>query len=136
MKRYRFLKSEDIEDAINRLGNAFLAAKNGRDVDRIIYGLLTSDERLKIGRRILVAEFIREGMTFKEISKHLKVGKNTIQHVYKLLDRDEGWINLIEKRNDLVNKEYKKKKYIKKGGSNLIFKPKVYSRFSKKEVKR
>ena len=136
MKRYRFLKPEDIKDAINRLGNAFLVAENGKDVDRIIYGLLTPDERLKIGRRILVAEFIRDGATFEEICKHLKVGKNTIQHVSDLLNHDEGWINLIEKRNELVNKEYKKKKYIKRGGSTLIFKPKVYSGFSKKDVKR
>ena len=64
MRRYKFLQKEDLFEALNRLRDAFLAAKDGNEVEEIINGLLTQDEKLKIGRRILVAEYIKDGMGF------------------------------------------------------------------------
>lgn len=136
MRRYRFLEKEDIYEALNRLRNAFLAARDGTEVEMIINGLLTSDERLKIGRRIIVAEYLREGFTVEEIIRLLKVGKNTIQHVSRLLDQNQDWFDLIERRNEMVEKKYKSKKYKTSGGSKMVFKTREYSGFSRKNVKR
>ena len=46
MRRYRFLEKEEIFDALNKLRNAFLAARDGDEVEEIINGLLTFDEKM------------------------------------------------------------------------------------------
>ena len=53
MKRYTFLTKDDTYEALMRLRDAFLAAKNGKEVGEIINGLLSEDEKIKIGRRII-----------------------------------------------------------------------------------
>ena len=136
MRRYRFLDKADIYEALNRLRDSFLAAKNGGEVQEIINSLLTSDERLKIGRRVIIAESLHSGLTIDEISKLLKVGKNTILHVSRLLDQHPKGFELIERRRKIVEKSYKNTAYKKMGGSGMFFKRKVYSGFTRKDVTR
>lgn len=136
MRRYKFLQKEDIYTALNRLRDAFLAAENGTEVEEIINGLLTQDEKLKIGRRILIAEYLKDGIKFEDIVKELKVGKNTIMSVMKSLDEHSNFINLINKRTKKVEKEYSRKKYTLTGGSTLINKRKEYTGFKRKDVRR
>lgn len=136
MRRYKFLTKDDIYDAFNRLRDAFLAAKNGIEVEDIINGLLTQDEKLKIGRRILVAEYLKDGLGLDEISKALKVGKNTIMSVARKLDENSTFLELIRERKKKVEKEYSKKKYSFIGGPKLIFKKREYTGFKRKDVTR
>ncbi len=136
MRRYRFLQKEDIYEALNKVRNAFLAAKNGTEVEEIINGLLTQDEKIKIGRRVLVAEYINSGISFDEISRILKVGRNTIASVMKNLDEHPTSFTLIEQRRKKVDKEYDKNKYIAIGGSNLVLKRKEYTGYKRKDVGR
>ena len=135
-RRYRFLTKENVYEALNRLRDAFLAAKDGDEVNKIINGLLTHDERLKIGRRILIAESIKLGMSIHAIAKELKVGKNTVLSVMRSLDEDPTYLDLISERIKKVEKEYQGKKYREVGGSTLIFKKKEYTGFKRKDVKR
>ncbi len=136
MNRYNFLKDEEIYDAFNKLRNAFLAAKNGVEVEKILNGLLTNDEKIKIGRRILIAEYVASGIGIDEISSRLNVGKNTISKVSKALNDDFEWFSLIERRRMVVEKEYKKHSYREVGGSLLVHKGKEYTGFKRKNVKR
>ncbi|MBI2621325.1 MAG: hypothetical protein HYW63_01600 [Candidatus Levybacteria bacterium] len=136
MRRYKFLEKEAIYEALNRLRDSFLAATDGNEVEEIINGLLTLDERLKIGRRILIAEYISSGVGIDEISRELKVGKNTIVHVMRLMDARPDCYNLIRRRGLLVEKEYRNKRYSKTGGSQLVFKRNEYTGFNRKDVKR
>lgn len=136
MRRYKFLTKDDIYDAFNRLRDAFLAAKNGEEVEEIIKGLLTHDEKLKIGRRILVAQCLREGMGIDEIAKDLKVGKNTIMNVAKKLDENSLFLDLIDKRKKKVEDDYKRKRYRFVGGAKLVFKKREYTGFKRKDVSR
>ncbi|MBI4097142.1 MAG: hypothetical protein HY428_01885 [Candidatus Levybacteria bacterium] len=136
MRRYKFLQKEDIYTALNRSRDAFLAAKNGTEVEEIINGLLTHDERLKIGRRILIAQYLTAGIKFEDIAKQLKVGRNTIVSVMKSLDEHGDFLDLINKRAQKVEKEYEKRKYNLIGGSKLIHKRKEYSGFRRKDVER
>ncbi len=136
MRRYRFLQKTEIFEALNRLRDAFLAAKNGEEVEAIINGLLTYDEKMKLGRRILVARLVKEGLGFDKITQILKVGKNTIVSVIRNLDQHPVCYDLIEKRRQKVEREYKGKKVKTIGASNLIFKKKVYTGFTRKNVKR
>ena len=52
MRRYVFLREKDIFEALNKVRDAFLAAKDGNEVNKIIDGLLTYDEKLKICRKL------------------------------------------------------------------------------------
>lgn len=136
MRRYQFLSKENIYEALNRLRDAFLAAKDGNEVNQIINGLLTHDEKVKIGRRIIIAEWIESGMTIEEIARNLKVGKSTILSVMRNLDLDATFYKLIKTRTKKVTKEYADKKFKEVGGATLIFKKKQYTGFKRKDVSR
>ena len=136
MRRYKFLTRENVYDALNKLRAAFLAAKDGKDVEEIINGLLTSDEKLKLGKRILVAQAIQDHLTYKEIMETYKVGKQTVATVGKKLRTNSECYELIGIRENKVNTEYKKKAHQGAGGSKKIFKTKVYMGFKRKDVNR
>lgn len=136
MRRYKFLDKEDIYDALNRLRDAFLAAKNGAEVEEIINGILTTDERLKIGRRIIIAECIRSGMGIDEIVDTLKTGKSTIMYVVRKLDQNPNFMDLILARQKKVEGEYTKKRYRLVGSSYQVFKKKEYTGFRRRDVER
>lgn len=136
MRRYKFLTKDDVYEAFNRLRDAFLAAKNGEEVEEIIKGLLTHDEKLKIGRRIIIAEYLKDGIGIDEIAKTLKVGKNTIMTVSKKLDENSLFLDLISERRKKVESDYNRKKYRFVGGPKLVFKKKEYTGFKRKDVER
>ncbi len=136
MRRYKRLDQRDVFEAFNELRNAFLAAKDGDEVDIITDGLLTYDEKLKIGRRILIAGWLISGFGIEEIARQLKVGKNTIMHVTRRLEKHQECFELIKRRSKLVEKEYDSKKHRSAGGSQLVFKRKEYTGFRRKNVKR
>ncbi len=136
MRRYKFLKREEVYEALNRLRDAFLAAKNGDEVEQIIKGLLTRDERLKIGRRVLISEYLNADFTIDQIARELKVGKTTILAVLKNSEEFPMCYELLKKRRANVNKTYLNKKYRTAGSSTLVFKKKEYTGFKRKDVKR
>lgn len=136
MRRYRFLTQRDIFEALNRLRDAFLAAKDGSEVDEIISALLTAEEKLQLGRRILVAECLKENLTILEICNLLKVGKGTVQSVARQIEKQPRGFELIEERSKKVEKEYKKKQYGEVGDSKLVFKKKVYTGIRRKDIER
>lgn len=136
MRRYHFLKQEDIFEAFNKVRDAFLAAKDGDEVNKIIDGILTHDEKLKVGRRILIARHLTSGLTTDAIARQLKVGKNTVMHVSRRIEEHKDCFDLIERRTKAVRKEYESKKYQSVGGSQMIHKRKEYTGFKRKHVKR
>lgn len=136
MRRYRFLNKDDIFQTLNRLRDAFLAARDGNEVEKIINGILTRDERLKIGRRILIAEYIKDGARFQDITRDLKVGKNTIAEITRCLENHPECFDIIAKRRQKVDTAYANRKYRSVGGSKLIFKKKEYTGFKRKDVQR
>lgn len=98
MRRYEFLLKEEVFEALNGVRDALLAARDGNDVEDIMKGILTFDERMKIGRRILIAEYLLAGVPFHEITRMLKVGKTTIGFVSKNLDEYTKCFELIKSR--------------------------------------
>lgn len=136
MRRYRFLKQKDVYDALDKLRSSFLAAEDGNEVDDIINAILTQDERVKIGRRIIIAQLLKDGQTFDYIRQLLKVGKNTIAHVEKKLSLNSKGFSLINKRGKKIESSYEQKAYRKSGGSKLVYKRKEYTGFTRKDVKR
>lgn len=135
-RRYQFLPKDFVYSALNKLRSAFLAAKDGNDVEEIIRGVLTYDERLKIGRRIEIAGMLELGKPYLEIAKDLKVGLTTISAVDKLVKDHPRCYELIKKRGEKVEREYRSKAYESTGGSKMIFKGKRYTGFKRKDVSR
>ncbi len=134
--RYKFLSKESVYEALNKLRAALLAAKDGEEVETIINGVLSFDERIKIGRRIQVAQMIIDGCGHDEIKKNLKVGSSTIMLVSKNLNKYPECFEYIKKREDKVRSEYAKKAYKQSGGPKLVFKKTKYTGFKRKDVKR
>lgn len=136
MRRYKFLQEKQVFEAFNKVRDAFLAAKDGNEVDKVINGLLTHDEKLKIGRRILIAQLLLSNTSINEIIRILKVGRNTVMHVSRRLEKYEDCFALIENRSEKVEKTYNSRRYRTEGGSKKIFKTKIYTGFRKTDVKR
>jgi TrpR family transcriptional regulator, trp operon repressor len=135
-RRYEFLTDKEFIEAWNRLKDAFLAAKDGDDVDLIVKGLLSNDERLKIGRRIEVARMLAEGLPNRDIAQRLRVGVATVQMVSERMSRFPECFKILEERTEKVEKEFKKRAYVKTGGAKLLFKKTRYTGYKRKDVKR
>ena len=99
-------------------------------------GLLTFDERIKIGRRILVAECLLSDWKVEDIKSVFKVGKTTIAFVASKLEEYEKCFELIKLRSKRVQTEYERKSHRLVGGSTKIFKTREYTGFKRKDVKR
>lgn len=136
MRRYQHLTKEDIYKALNSLRDAFLAAKNGEEVTEIMNSLMTQEEQLKMGRRILIASHLQADITQKEIGAILKVAQATISGVQKHLNSYPEGFKLISDRKKYVEEQYQQKKFRYKGGSKLIIKQKEYSGVKRKDIKR
>jgi len=136
MRRYQFLSREEIFDALNKLRAALLAAKDGHDVEEIMNGILTSDERLRLGRRIKIAQLLSQGKLVSDLARELKVGYSTISSVQKSMDQHPRCFELIDKREEKVESEAKSKTYRQVGSSMKVFKKKVYTGFTRKDVSR
>lgn len=134
MKRYKFLQKDDVFSALDRIRDAFLAAKDGNDVEEIINGILTFDERMKIGRRIQIAEYLLDGFGIDEITQYLKVGKTTITQVSKNVEKYIRCFELLSERKRKVKRVYEDKRYRLIGGSKKVFKKKEYTGFKQKDV--
>lgn len=129
MRRYKRLTKEDVYEAINKVRDAFLAAKDGNEVNEIIDSILTTEEKLKIGRRVLVAEYLKVGsLTLDEIRNMLKVGRSTLQFVSRRIAMHPRGFGLIKARSKQIEDEYQKKKFREVGGSQLVFKRKDVKR--------
>jgi len=136
MRRYKFLKKNSVFTALNKLRAAFLAANDGGEVNEIIKGIMTYDERMKIGRRIQIAQLLKEGLKFREIAEELNVGLPTIMLVSRKIDENPKCFELIMNREAKVEREYKSNAYKKVGGSTMIFKRTEYTGFTRKDVRR
>ena len=106
------------------------------EVEEIINAILTQDEKVRVGRRIIIAELLKSGLTVKEIVHLLKVGNNTVMSVTKSLEEHENGFSLLEQRKRMVENEYQHKKYKLIGSSKKVFKRKVYTGFKRKDIKR
>ena len=137
MRRYKRLTKVDVYEALNKVRDAFLAAKDGDEVNEIINSILTTEEKLKIGRRVLIAEYLKIGsLTLDEIRLMLKVGRLTLQFVSRRRALHPRGFDLIGTRSKRVENEYQKKKLREVGGSQIVFKRKEYTGFKRKDVKR
>ena len=113
-----------------------MAAKDGHEVEEIIKGLLTSDERFKIGRRVLVAQLIDENYTYDQIRNFLGVGKQTVLQVQRSKSLHPKCFELINQREEKVEQTFGNKAYRMVGSPKRFQKFPEYTGFTRKDVKR
>ena len=136
MRRYQFLAKSFVYNALNKLRAAFLAAKDGEEVEQLMKAILTNDERIKIGRRIEVVQLLQAGLTYHEITAELKVGIPTVVAIAKKFEQYPHAFRLINKREHQVEKTYQQKAYRPVGGPKKYYKSKTYTGYSRKQVPR
>lgn len=136
MRRYKYIKKEEIFESWNRLRAALLAAKDGNQVNDIMFALFTEEERFQLGRRIQVAECLIQKMTIAQIKEILNVGNSTVLHISRRIEKYPTGFSLIFKRRETVEKEYQKGKTRSVGGSKRVFKEKVYTGLKRKDIQR
>lgn len=136
MRRYKYIQEKDIFESWNKLRDALLAAHDGNEVNEIMKSLFTEEEKFQLGRRIIIADGLKMGMTIIEICDILRVGKNTVSSVLRKLEKYPTGFDLIEKRTAKMEKEYGQKKYKEVGGSKLVHKKKEYTGITRKDIKR
>lgn len=136
MRRYEFLTKSDTYAALNRLRDAFLAAKDGNEVNEIINGLLTEDEKIKIGRRIQIAEALSGEYKYREISQISNVGYTTILWVSKQVANFPICYKLLFRRRTKTESEYQSKKFKEVSLSPLPNRRKEYSGIKRSDIKR
>ncbi len=82
------LKKELREQTVEALFLAAAKAKDKKQLHSFLSTILTESEQLMIGRRLLIARMLLEGVPQTEIRYRLKVGPNTTWKVRKWLDRE------------------------------------------------
>lgn len=66
------------------------------EVRRFLKDLLNRQERLMLARRLLIADLLERGLTYREISERLRAGQTTIARVHRWLKFGrEGYIRAI-----------------------------------------
>ena len=85
----------------------------GRDAVKLfLRDLLTSSERIMLGRRIIIARMLIKGESYDEIGKRLRVGRATISRIHRWLsDQFPGFEQAIGGMEKEFMKRREKKLY-------------------------
>ena len=88
----------DIESDIRRaLFQVLAEIKKPSDVDTFLKGLLTDAEMVALSKRLAIAYSLKQGKSYDDIRKHLKVSSATIASVQDKLHHTEGLDIAIKK---------------------------------------
>ena len=91
VSRFRFPKSE-VDRLSQKVVDAALVIRSKKELAEFFDDLLTSTEKVMLGKRLLIVMFLERGYTYREISRALKVGETTIAAVSeKLQQRGDGF---------------------------------------------
>lgn len=76
-----------------------IACLNSREeIKLFLRDLLTESERIMLGRRILIAQKLLQDISYDQIIKEMRVGKDTIMRVHRWLEDDvAGYEKTIQK---------------------------------------
>ena len=117
--RYRLTTNQ-----INQLSQKLVAAVSQiRERDGLVQffnDLLTTTERIMLGKRLLIALFLGQGRSYAEIRRVLKVGEQTIATVSERLQRDGRGFRLVLQKLEKEEKLDKLFMEITKGFGDLV----------------
>ena len=92
------LSSKEQEELLTDLCEAFLSLRNPSEAVQFLTDLLSRQEAIMLAKRIKIAKFLIEGMTYDEVRRILKVGHGTIARVGEwLLNSGKGYRLIAER---------------------------------------
>ena len=111
-------------DQINQLSQTLVTAVSlirERDgLAQFFNDLLTTTEKVMLGKRLLIALFLGQGRSYAEISRVLRVGEQTIAAVSERLERDGRGFRLVLQKLEKEEKLDKLFMEITKGFGDLV----------------
>jgi uncharacterized protein YerC len=114
--KYKKLTKEDRIKCLDALYTAIGCLKSRDDIKLFLRDLLTSSERIMIGRRIIIAQMLIDGYSHRNIAGEIGVGMDTIFRVQRwLTDDKKGYEKTIEKFNRELKKRNKSNAYLMSG---------------------
>lgn len=94
---FRFPK-EDVNRLSGKIVEAALLIRNKKELTAFFDDLLTSTEKVMLGKRLLIAMFLEHDYTYQEIRRVLKVGETTIAAISeKLQQKGDGFHIAVKK---------------------------------------
>lgn len=79
------LPKEEVEKLFYKLCNAVALTKNIEEASELIQDLLSLQEAEMIAKRLKIAEFLEQDLTYSEIQKAIKTSPSTIARVHEWL---------------------------------------------------
>ena len=102
-RKQKDLTKKEIIATLDALYTAASAVKGRDSVKLFLRDLLTSSERIMLGRRIIIARMLIADVSHDEIMRRLRVGKGTVRRVHHWLhDQFPGFEKAIAE----MEKEY------------------------------
>ena len=94
MNNDELFKQSGVED----LCKAFLSLRDEKECRAFLRDLMTPQEIETFGARILAAQMLQEGASYREIAKRTKMSTTTVQRVALWLTRGMGGYKTVLKR--------------------------------------
>ncbi len=92
------------------------------EVKKFFIDLLNKQETIMLARRLMVAKLLDRGFTYDEVSKIMKMGKNTVANVARWFNHgNEGYKIALKRIEELENKALRKEN--KKINESTILSP-------------
>lgn len=112
-RRLDELTKQEVIKTLDALYTASSVLKGRDETKRFLRDLLTESERIMLGRRILIARYLLAGITYDEIMREMKVGRDTIARVEQwMMEKSSGYRDVILKMRNEFKKRDKKRKLV------------------------
>ncbi len=86
------------QELLREVETLFYSCRSGEELQRLLRGLLSPDERVMLGRRLRIVKLLLEGKTHAVIASELGVGFDTIDRVRRWLERERAAYHLLVER--------------------------------------
>lgn len=97
VQAYQIPESER-EELLREVETLFSSCRSGEELQRLLRGLLSPDERVMFGRRLRIVKLLLEGKPHAVIASKLGVGFDTIDRVRRWLERERAAYHLLVER--------------------------------------
>ncbi len=117
-RRAKDLTKEETIVTLDTLYTAAGTVRGRAAVKLFLRDLLTSSERLMLGRRIIIARLLIAGSSYEDIQKRLRVGRATISRVHRWLkDQFPGFEQAVKG----MEQEFKKREEKSLYATNVLY---------------
>jgi len=106
------INKKERQEIVGELFDIVTSLRTKKQTIGFLMGLLSPSEILMLARRVQIAQMLLEGMSYKEISKKIKVSETTVATVSRwLYDEDNQIFKRQIEKNYAKDKKLKTKKY-------------------------